>query len=394
MWNDGTPVTANDWVATFQYGADPKHAWDFTWYFNGVIKNWEKAVAGEVPVADIGVTAVDDHTLQFETQTPTPYLPAMLIYSTTLSKKALETSGPLYNSNVETTVSSGPYKLVEWTKNQRVVYEINPDYKGTNVPYIQKVIVPGYGPGTQLAAYQNNEIDYMPGKTVTPADLQIIQSDPDLKAQYHPHYGDFRTDYIFFDSQQPPFNDLRVRQAFAHAYDREDIVSNIVGVAGYSGLFVPDAWVPRFQCRSLQGHLSLRYRQGEAIVGRRRFPERRRLPQSDAEPAHPSAIQPAVGQAYASTLKKELGIDIEVASVEQKTFMDGAARQAHQDSDGHDLLRHGFPGCEQHVGRVPLRWPPQLEQRGVRQAGEGSFAHDRRPCRAYQDVPGCREDPG
>jgi ABC-type oligopeptide transport system substrate-binding subunit len=134
MWNDGTPVTADDYVATFQYGADPKHAWDFTWYFNGVIKNWEQAVAGEVPVADIGVTAVDANTLQFETQTPIPYLPAMLIYSSALQKKALETSGPLYNSNVETTVSSGPYKLVEWTKNQRVVYEINPDYKGTNIP--------------------------------------------------------------------------------------------------------------------------------------------------------------------------------------------------------------------------------------------------------------------
>ena len=34
MWNDGTPVTAGDYVATFQYGADPTHAWDFTWYYD------------------------------------------------------------------------------------------------------------------------------------------------------------------------------------------------------------------------------------------------------------------------------------------------------------------------------------------------------------------------
>ena len=33
MWSDGNPVTANDWVRTFRYGADPAHAWDFTWYF-------------------------------------------------------------------------------------------------------------------------------------------------------------------------------------------------------------------------------------------------------------------------------------------------------------------------------------------------------------------------
>ena len=45
MWSDDTPVTADDYVATFRYGADPKHAWDFTWFFNGIIKNWDDAVA-------------------------------------------------------------------------------------------------------------------------------------------------------------------------------------------------------------------------------------------------------------------------------------------------------------------------------------------------------------
>ena len=43
MWSDDTPVTADDYVATFQYGADPKHAWDFTWFFGGVIKNWDRS---------------------------------------------------------------------------------------------------------------------------------------------------------------------------------------------------------------------------------------------------------------------------------------------------------------------------------------------------------------
>ena len=150
MWNDGTPVTADDYVATFQLGANPEHAWDFNWYYSGVIKNWTQAVNGEVPVDQIGVRAVDANTLEFTTEAPAPFLPAMLVYSTPLQKKALEEHGPLYNSNVETTVSSGPYKLTEWTKNQRLVYEINPDYKGTNVPYIEKLIVVGYGEGTQL----------------------------------------------------------------------------------------------------------------------------------------------------------------------------------------------------------------------------------------------------
>ena len=36
MWSDDTPVTADDYVATFRYGADPQHAWDFAWFFGGV----------------------------------------------------------------------------------------------------------------------------------------------------------------------------------------------------------------------------------------------------------------------------------------------------------------------------------------------------------------------
>jgi len=81
MWNDGTPVTADDYVATFQYGADPEHAWDFTWYYSGVIKNWSKVVAGEAPLEELGVRAVDDHTLMVELEQPTSYFPYLMAFS-------------------------------------------------------------------------------------------------------------------------------------------------------------------------------------------------------------------------------------------------------------------------------------------------------------------------
>ncbi len=131
MWNDGNPVTANDWVATFRYGADPAHAWDFTWYFQGVMKGWDEAIAGEIPLEELGVRqGANEHELIIETQVPAPYLPSMLLYSCPLSAAALEEHGPLYNSNVETSVSSGPMRLAEWLVDQRVVYEKNPDYQG------------------------------------------------------------------------------------------------------------------------------------------------------------------------------------------------------------------------------------------------------------------------
>ncbi len=82
MWNDGNPVTANDWVRTFQYGADPAHAWDFTWFFQGVMAGWDEAIAGEIPLEELGVrVGENENQLIVETQIPAPFLPAMLLYS-------------------------------------------------------------------------------------------------------------------------------------------------------------------------------------------------------------------------------------------------------------------------------------------------------------------------
>ena len=103
-------MTANDWVATYQYLPDPKHAWDFAWFYAGVLKNWDEIVAGEKPVTELGVKAVDDNTLQFTTKVPWPAFPAMMQFGFVLSKKQMAKYGPLYNSKVETSLSSGPFK--------------------------------------------------------------------------------------------------------------------------------------------------------------------------------------------------------------------------------------------------------------------------------------------
>src|SRR4029078_11005598 len=166
------------------------------WFFGGVIKNWDDVVAGKMPVDQLGVKAADAHTLQFETQSPAPYLPAMLLYSWPFQKKALEARRGLYNSAPATSVSSGPFVLKEWRKGDRLIYEANPKYKGTNKPFIQNVVVIGAAPSTDFAAYQAGEIDYVLGSNLSPADNEIIAQDPTLKNDVHPQPNDFRTDYL------------------------------------------------------------------------------------------------------------------------------------------------------------------------------------------------------
>ena len=68
-------------------------------------------------------------------------------------------------------------------------------------------------------AYQNNEVDH--ASSFTPADIELISKDPELSKEYHPGFGDFRTYYLGFNNLEKPFNDIKVRQAFAKAIDRD-----------------------------------------------------------------------------------------------------------------------------------------------------------------------------
>ena len=319
MWNDGTPVTAADWVATFRYGADPAHAWDFTWFFQGVLKGWDEAIAGEIPLEELGVRqGANPNELIFEAVVAAPYLPAMLLYSTPLSAKALTEAGPLYNSNPATSVSAGPFRLVEWTNDQRVVYEKNPDYTGQLKVPVNRVVIKLAAKNTYFTMYQNDEIDYM--QYPAPAELQIAQAE--FPEQIYSAVGDFRTFYLFFDVTTAPFDDIRVRQAFAHAVDRDTIKTQILGPAGVPAF----SWLaPGFPAAngealsSIQGYDPALAKQLLAEAG---FPEGEGFPAQELWLRNESPLNQNVANAIAANLRQLLGIEIEVSNKDQKLFMD------------------------------------------------------------------------
>lgn len=323
VWTDGTPVTADDYVATFRYGADPKHAWDFTWFFQGVIKGWDDAVAGKIPTDQIGVKAVDANTLAFTTVSPAPYLPAMMLYSNAMQKKALEANGGLYNSNTATSVSSGPYILKEWSKGNRLVYEANTKYAGTNKPLIQKIFVIGAAPSTDFASFQANEIDYVVGSNLSPADNTLVSQDASLKASVHPQPNDFRTDYLFFDTKKPPFDNVKVRQAFSHIVDRDAIIKQIVtpsqGIPAYSFL------MPGFPASNSQGLKDVQsydIAKAKSLLAEAGFPNGTGFPKLTLWLRNEAPVRQALAQAIAASLSQNLGISVDVSNKENKTFTD------------------------------------------------------------------------
>jgi peptide/nickel transport system substrate-binding protein/oligopeptide transport system substrate-binding protein len=78
----------------------------------------------------------------------------MMLYGLAMQKKALDSHGGLYNSDPATSVSDGPFVLKEWRKSDRLIFDANPKYRGTNKPLIQRVINIGMPPPS--VTYQVN----------------------------------------------------------------------------------------------------------------------------------------------------------------------------------------------------------------------------------------------
>lgn len=324
QWSDGTPLTAYDWEATYRYAADPEHAWDFAWFYAGVIKNWNEAIAGEVPVEELGVKAVDDLTLEITTEVPWPPLPAMMEFSFVLSKKAMEEHGPLYNSDPATSVSAGPFMLESLEPGKKIVMVANPNYKGYRQPRLNRIEVTYMNMSTAFAAFQNGDIDTVGYEWLSPADFEIIMNDPELSANYLRHYGDFRTDYLLFDTFNPPFNDLNVRKAFAHAVDREAIVKNVMteikGMPAYSFL------MPGFPASDTEGALK-EYQQYDCDAAKQYlsdagFADGAGFPAQELWLRNEGAAMSAVYQAVAASISDCLNIDIQVSNKDYKVYMD------------------------------------------------------------------------
>ncbi len=248
-WSDGNPVTADDVVYTFQYQADPKHAWDFAWFWSDIV-NWNDAVAGKVALDQIGVKKVDTYTVQFTTTVPSPYFPSKALYIRPLSKIAMQKYGEYYDTDPKTSVSSSPWILTEWTKGKQMVFGPNKNYTGRLKPYIQNLIIEFGDDNTSFNAYQNGEVDE--AQFFSPADMATIAKDPTLNAEYHPGYGDFRTYYLGFNTSieavQRPEGAPGIREGDRPRLHHQEHR----GKAGHCGLFVPHAGIPRCQFRGAE----------------------------------------------------------------------------------------------------------------------------------------------
>ncbi|HET9660292.1 MAG TPA: peptide ABC transporter substrate-binding protein [Thermomicrobiales bacterium] len=338
-WSDGNPVTANDWVTTFQTVVSPEAAWDFTWYFQGVLKNWTEAVNGDVTPDQIGVRlGANEYELVFETTAPAPYLPAMLLYSLPLSAAGLGSNGLFYNTDPETAISSGPYILSEWIPDQEVTAIRNEAYTGTIPGLPDELRTKLTSPDNYFTLYQANEIDYM--LSPPPAALTIMMNDEETAKEVFSGVGDFPTYYVFFDVTKEPWTDLKVRQAWSHAVDRDSLQTSILGPSGVQAYSFLAPGFPASNSEGLKDIQNYDPEKAKALLAEAGFPDGDGFPKQQLMLRAPTPLEKTAAEAIASMISENLNIDIEIVAQDQQGYMAALTAKPTEISLG--FIRYGM----------------------------------------------------
>ena len=230
-FHDGRPVTAQDVVYSWERAASPALASDTVLTYLGDIVGIREMAEGEADQIS-GLKIIDDHALQVTIDAPKPYFLLKLTSATAfvLDKANVESGEEWYRAPNGT----GPYKLIEWTRFERKVYEANPDFY-LGAPSIPYILVKLYaGEGQRL--YESGEID------ITGVYSVDRFTDPTEPLHNELLTGVYLcTGYVIFDTTRPPFDDLNVRKAFSLAFDRQKFIDVVLDRHAFpaNGLYPP-----------------------------------------------------------------------------------------------------------------------------------------------------------
>lgn len=224
-WSNGDPVTAQDFEYAWKRVIDPQTASTYA-YQMYCIRNAEQANKGLAPMDTVGIHALNDHTLQVQLEYPTPYfleLTSLFAYYPVHSGTVK--ANPQWGLNASTHIGNGPFKLKLWEHNRQVVFEKNPYYwdaQAVQLEEIQFSIV--NNPQSELSMFEKGKLDWA-GAPLGDLPLESLSRLKDAgKLITYPIAGTY---WYKFNVDQPPFQNAKIRKAFAYAIDRQAICDTL-----------------------------------------------------------------------------------------------------------------------------------------------------------------------
>lgn len=227
VWSNGDPVTANDFVFAWQRAVDPANASEYSYMLSdiGQIVNAAEIIAGEKDVSELGVTAVDDKTLEVQLNVPVSYFLSLMYFPTyyPVNQAFFESCGDTFATSPETTLSNGAFVLTSY-EPAATAFELvkNEDYydadkvqlAGLNYQVIQDS-------QQALMSYQNGDLD-----------TTLLNGEQVDQVKDDPEFTSVGAGYLWYISpnikEVPELANLNLRLAMTFALDRDSICNDVL----------------------------------------------------------------------------------------------------------------------------------------------------------------------
>ena len=231
-WENGDPLGADDMIFTYQCYADPKmqylSASSLTGSAYGKIKNLYEYQMGTVTSwDDVGIKKIDDYTFQVTTEEPLPMDNVWRILNrqpihekTYMDNMNADGTATTYGTSVETYMSSGPFKLVEWIPDAKFTFERNENYVCADEIKVEgQILLVVPEKGTQLQMFLNGELDYV---AISYNDWEQFEDDPRIY-EYNSNTSTWIMCNVGNTENNGLIGDLNYREAMFYGIDRVSV---------------------------------------------------------------------------------------------------------------------------------------------------------------------------
>ncbi len=310
VFHNGRRVTADDFKYSFERAADPANFSPTVLNYLGDIVGVQEKVGGSVNELR-GVQVVDEYTLRIELVRPVAYFIEQLTYTVAavVDREQIEADPDGWTRNPNGT---GPFRLKSWRPLEELVLVPNDRYH-LGPPLLDEVVF-SLGGGSLLTRFENDEIHVA---LVPVFDLPGVLGGDSPLSEYYVGVPQLSLFYLAMNVNEPPFDDPLVRQAFAHAVNREAVNE----VLYFNAAIVADGILPP----SLPGYT-------ESISSYPYDPDRavELLAQSSYAGDMPRIILTFPGgggnppdslQSYIQSWMDVLGVQVELEAIEYSAFL-------------------------------------------------------------------------
>ena len=229
-WSNGDPVTADDFVWSWkriltaslgsQYPDMLYYLVGAYEYHNGQIDNFD----------EVGVKALDTHTLKVNLKNPTPFFIGLLSHYSTwpVHKETVLKHGDIDDRNGEWTrpgnfVCNGPFQLKTWELNNKIVVEKNPHYYDASMVRLNEIhYYPVSNVMTEDRMFRAGQLHLTSSMPTQKCPIYIEEKNPNLKID--PYMGTY---FYRINTENEILNDVRVRKALAYSIDRQLLVDKV-----------------------------------------------------------------------------------------------------------------------------------------------------------------------